>query len=354
LKKLTILAALLTSLASYAVGVNGTSANLTVQNANSNTGACTALSCAQMALQSSSGTIYNPGWSVQNTVSVNISGTFSATVTFQASYDEGATWNNFPCAPALTTATNLAPLAVSSATAAGNWVCDAGGATTFRAVASTLSSGTVAVILEGYNAVGGQTINALPLLSDSQQRIVSGASSGVSYNYTTLVPVPGSAGSLAAVEADGTNRLYLRRLTVCLDGGGIQGTAGPRKLVVFPTTAASSGGATTQIPVKIDAANAAYGGLSRFNSSGVITTTPAIGSVAEAQALDEFSLFLSTASTALNPNMCADRKYDGTSGLQPIAVPKAVANGIAVGDLSGGAGNGGNYVITMQFSTEPK
>lgn len=350
MKKFLALLTALTASAALAVGVNASSTALTVQNAAGNSGACTANSCATAVLQSAAGTIFSPSWSVQNTVSINVAGTFSATLTFQSSFDEGATWNNQPCLPAITSATNLTPLPVTSTTGTGNWQCDVGGSTTFRVVASTYSSGTATVILESYAAIGNETVGALPILTDSQQRPVMGASSGVSYNMSNAEAVGSSAKALAAVEADGTNRLYLRQLTICLDPTALQTTAGPRTIVVYPTTAASASGSTAT-PIALDAASAAFGGIAR---TGALTTTPAIGSVTTATALDAFSIFMPAAATALVPGLCVDRVYDGTRGLQPLAVAKGVANGFAVGDLTGGSGAAGNYTISMKFSAEPK
>lgn len=361
---LSLVAALLAAVAQASVSVNGTTASLSVQNAAGNSGACTALSCAQSVLTVSSGTVFTPTWAVQNTIAVNVAGTWTGTLTFQASYDDQATWNSFPCLPAQTAATNLTPQPVTTATANGNWVCDVGGATGFRTVMSTLGSGTAVVIQEAMLAVGSESVSQIPLVTDSQQRIVQGMSQGASYNGTALVTVPTSATSLFQIGGpDGglasQQRGYLRELDVCLDPSALQTTAGPRKLILFATTATQSGG-TFAATNALDPVNP----TSNVNIYTGPTTTPAVGSVAEAQALDEFEIFVPTAaSTNANPE-CIVRQYDGTRGLQPIAfggcngaacgLASFADAGVALADKTGGAGGTGNYIITAKWSVESK
>lgn len=271
MKKLLLTCALLASAVAGAVGPNGVSAAVSVQNAAGNTGACTASSCAQMALQVTTGTIFTPVWSVQNTVSVNLSGTWSGTVTFQQSLDEGATWNNVQCLPINTGTSQLVPSAVTSATANGNWQCDTGGVTTFRAVASSLVSGTVNVILEGYLAVGNETIGAMPPVVPGPSATV--AALPVSRQVSSAVQFKGTQGTLYSVHAQNNVAAAACLQIWCAADAGQQANG------VFPDLAlgmASNGVSDTTFPVgacgggsgiTIAAANTCDGGTNAANQN---------------------------------------------------------------------------------------
>jgi hypothetical protein len=366
MKFLAVVATLVASVA-LGVGPNGIQSSLTVQNAAGNSGSCTSLSCSQMSLQvPMNGAFFAGPDAKQNTASIQVSGTWSGTISFQYSQDEQQTWLTLPCNPVNTATTNLTPLANTSTTVNGNWVCDIGGMTGIRAVMSTYSSGTAVVNLEQYVSIGYDSISSMPLVTDTQQRIVQGASSGATYNFTAAVTVPTAAADLIQIVApdaglSSQQRAYLRELDVCLDPAAVQTTAGPRKLILYATTATETSGTYLTASINaLDPASAAYTGGSYKGA----TTTPAIGSVTEANALDEFTIFMPAAATALNPNQCVYRKYDGTQGQQPIAfggcngaacVLSSYADaGVALGDLTGGSGGTGNYIITTKISAEPK
>ena len=138
---------LLLAAPAFALGPNSTSASLTVQNANGNTGACTVLSCVLLPVhQGASGTIFTGSDARYGTASLQITGTWVGTITFQYSQDEGATWNNYGVYPLV--GGSIFATSVTSTTANGNWVVPVQGITTFRAVMSTFTSGTAAVAME--------------------------------------------------------------------------------------------------------------------------------------------------------------------------------------------------------------
>jgi hypothetical protein len=134
--------------------------------------------------------------------SVDLRGTFTATVSFEVSADEG-TYVAVSCF------TPAAPrTAVTSATAAGLWSCPVGGMRTFRARVSSYTSGSVVVTLSA-SAGGMSTIaaNDTDVPGDwtvGDQLIVSGAGphaiGGVTYAAAqlavrgTFTPAPGDDG----------------------------------------------------------------------------------------------------------------------------------------------------------------
>lgn len=277
MKKLLLTCALLAGTVAGAVGPSGVSASVSVQNAAGNSGACTASSCAQIALQVSSGTVFTPVWSVQNTVSVNVAGTWSGTLTFQQSLDEGATWNNLACLPINTGTSQLVPSSVTSTTANGNWQCDTGGITTFRAVASTLNSGTATVILEAYAATGNDTIGSMPPVVPGPSATV--AALPVSRQVAAAVQFKGTQGTLYSVHAQNTTASAACLQIWCAADAGQQANG------VFPDLAlgmASNGVSDTTFPVgacgggggiTIAAANTCDGGT---NAANQVSTNVAI------------------------------------------------------------------------------
>jgi hypothetical protein len=346
MKKFLALVALLASAGAFALGVNSNSGSLTVQNAAGTTGACTANSCVVSDISfSAPGTIFSPVWAVYDTVTVQVLGTWSGTISFQCSQDEGATWFACPVSPypgSVLKATAI-PLAVTTTTANGNWIFDAGGSTTFRAVMSTFTSGSASVTLEKQQAEQYVGVNAAPPSQNSQN---------VSYAALNAETVPTAAAALQAVEADGTNRLYLRHLKVCLSPTAVQTTAGLRTLVLYKTTAASASGSTFS-PIAMDSADGAFAGVAR---TGALTTTPAIGSVTVPLSIAHGIVGIGAAvGTNLVTNTCWEQYFGDQQGqMKPPTVAKAIANGLAIGDLTGGAGGTGAYNIEMDVTAEPQ
>lgn len=189
----------------------------------------------------------------------------------------------------------------------------------------------------------------LPFFADQGQRLISGNSNRAGYHTLLTATVPTAAASLVAIEADSSNKLRLRYIKVCLGVGALQTTAGERQLVLFRTTAASSGG-STQTPTIYDPADSAFGGVARYNSSAV-TTTPAIGSVTVANDLGWTGTFAFTTAATTTTPQCSEKYFD-TGQQKPITVAAGVANGLAIGDLTGGAGGAGVYNVDLGWSVE--
>ena len=217
MKKLIFGCAMLALVAgsSLAIGPNGTSTSLTAQNANGNTGACTTASCAVAILQvPQSGSFFAGSDAKQGTVGIQVSGTWSGTITFQYSQDEGATWNNLLVFPLL----NGQPFLTSgttTTTANGNWVASVPGITSVRSVMSTYSSGTAVVVQEQYLAsmnfpvhagntmtfsgnVGTGTAQALWGVKNTQGVIwsIDAQNIGVNDNYLQIFCTPDSGVNL--------------------------------------------------------------------------------------------------------------------------------------------------------------
>ena len=329
------------SVPAWAIGPNGVSGTITAANANLSSGTPTASSYIGVPLYSGplGNTLFGGAAPVLGIVNIQVTGTFTATLRFQASMDEGSTWITLPVYP-VTTAVGMTATPVTTATAAGKWTALAGNYTNVRVTASAYTSGTATVVLE--TAAPG----FLPLLplADASNRLLTGNSDRPTYGVTTTVTVPTSAQSLAAVEASATTRVRLQEIKICLTSG-LQTTAGERHLVLFHTTAASSGGSALT-PILYDKADSAFGGTAR---SGSITTTPAVGSVTVANAIWSEVIFMPAAATTAVP--CVVRNFTGGQGKAPVVVA-GVANGLALADLTGGAGGTGNYAIDLRFTEE--
>lgn len=206
---------------------------------------------------------------------------------------------------------------------------------------NTLSGGTITVTYTGSVLATAR--------SDLDGRGLSGNSDRASY-WTSLSPtIPTSAGSLVAVEADGTNKIRLRYIKVCVGVGALQTTAGQRQLLLFRTTAASSGGATV-VPGVMDTsgvvADAAFAGVLR---AGAITTTPASAALANAVGWSG-TFALTTAATSATPQ-CSEKYFD-TGQIKTPSDPVAVANGFGIADITGGAGGAGVYNIDLGWTVE--
>jgi len=201
---------------------------------------------------------------------------------------------------------------------------------------ASLSGGTITVSYTGSVLASTR--------ADPDGRGITGNSDRPGYHLNVSPTIPTAAGSLAAVEADGTNKLRLRYIKICLGVGALQTTATERELLLFKTTAASSGGSTAT-PVLYDPVDIAYAGIAR---SGALTTTPAAPTVANAIWSATFAF--TTASTSTTPQ-CAEKYFD-TGQMKGPTVNSAVANGFAIYDLSGGAGGAGVYNIDLAWTTE--
>lgn len=98
---------------------------------------------------------------------VDLRGTFSATVTFQASID-GTNWFNIPVLPA-GSAANVAT--VTTATVAGAWMGNGNGCVQVRVIATAYTSGSVTVVIRAMQAAG--MVYNLPSAQTTQ--VISGS-----------------------------------------------------------------------------------------------------------------------------------------------------------------------------------
>lgn len=334
------LAVALMTLASpaLAIGPNGTSGTITAANANLASGTPTASSYVGVALYAGglANTIFGGSVPQYGVLGVSVTGTFSATLRFQGSTDEGTNW--FTVDAYAIPVTGVA--AVGTTTTTGRWAVLGAGLTNLRVTASSYTSGTATVVIEGTSPGLAPLIN----LSDASKRLISGNSDRPTYGVTTTVTVPTSAQSLVAVEASASTKVRLQELKICLTTG-LQTTAGERHLVLFHTTAASSGGSAVT-PILYDKGDSAFGGAAR---SGSITTTPAVGSVTVANAIWSEVIFMPAAATTAVP--CVTRNF-ALGQNKPPTIAAGVANGFAIADLTGGAGGTGNYAIDLRFTEE--
>lgn len=186
------------------------------------------------------------------------------------------------------------------------------------------------------------------LLTDGSGRGVVGNVDRATYNYSTFETVPTAAQAIGALEADGTNKVRLRYIKICTSVGALQTTAGNRQLVLYATTAASASGSASAVPNPVDPADAAFAGVAR---TGALTTTPAVGSVAAAQAIWETNIFMPAAATTAGT--CVEKAWGTSEGIKPPTTGIAITSGLALADLTGGTGGTGSYTISMTFTNEP-
>lgn len=339
---LMVVLALASAAPALAIGPNGVSSTIAALNANLSSGTPTASSYVGVTLFNGplGNTIFGGATPVLGLVNIQVTGTFTATLRFQGSMDEGTTWITLPVYP-VTTAIGVTATPVTTATAAGKWVALAGPFTNVRVTCSAYTSGTATVVLE----TGASGFQPLMWLADGSNRLIIGNSDRPTYGVTTTGTVPAAAQSLIAIEASASTRVRLRSLKVCLTTG-LQTTAGERHLVLFHTTAASSGGSVLT-PILYDKTNdSAFGGVARV---GAITTTPAVGSVTTANALWSEVIFMPAAATTAVT--CARRDFDEGKSRSP-SVAVGTANGLALADLTGGSGGTGSYTYDLVFTEE--
>ena len=98
------------------------------------------------------------GFSIVNagSVSVSVSGTFSATLQFEGSTDHGQTWKAF----GMNDLSGASSTAASSATAAGWWQANAGTLTDVRVRCSTYGSGTPVVTVTASPVIARRSLRS--------------------------------------------------------------------------------------------------------------------------------------------------------------------------------------------------
>ena len=272
-RKLSAVAALITAIivpsVALALGANSTSGDITVLNANVSSGTATSGSTvATIISYPNTATIYK-NTSQWNTVGVQVTGTFTATLTFQSSADEGATWVSHTVATAPVIA--AAGTQVTTATSTGNWVANVSGFTNFRVTCTAYTSGTASVTLTkaaGHQLVG---ISTMPSTAVTNAAI---AATGATAATSAML----SAGQTTTAAPTYTNG-HMNALS--LDTGGamrVTGLANGATGATVPTGAILGGGSvTTAAPTytngQMSALNLATNGSVRMDISSTGGTT---------------------------------------------------------------------------------
>lgn len=269
--------------------------------------------------------INNYGWAA-HTFQIITTGSPTYSVTVSGCYDSACA--TAPVVLAATGSVATTPLNLA-----------AGGIYPFIQVnVATLSTGSITV---------QQISTSDQAYGDANGRDIIGNSNRVSYSTSFTVTVPTSAGALATIEADGTNKLRLRYMKVCLTTG-IQTAGGERQLILYRTTVASSGGSSVTPTILDSSADPAFGGVLR---TGGITTTPTGGSVTVANSLWSGVIFMPGAVTTAVP--CIEKHFDLGQLKAPTTAAATTASGLAIADLTGGSGGTGNYAIDLEWTAEP-
>lgn len=185
MKKILLLACLLISSMAAAQNVAPSYGTITAS----------ASSCTQ---QSSAGCVFLPLGPGVGTAVVTLSGTFSATASFEISGDNGGTWT------AVTGIPQVPGAAVSSSTGTGVWLFPAAGETILRVRCSAYVSGTIGVYM---NAGQGKFAVPLKVSSDGTLAVSATAANNASVSATGAA-VPASATMIGGT--DGTNLLAAR------------------------------------------------------------------------------------------------------------------------------------------------
>lgn len=146
----------------------------------------------------------------KNTAAVAIvaSGTFSATLQFEESSDGGTSIVSLPCSPQPSGAN------VTSATAAGTWICPTSGMTNVQVRASSYSSGTPIVTINSTSATPGNANQSISIVNSGdpcQDVNIAKSSAKITVTNTTAQEV---------VTASASKVIY-----VCGFSATIQGSA---------------------------------------------------------------------------------------------------------------------------------
>lgn len=158
LSRVAVILALMGALtASAAESISG---NITAVNANPSSG--TATSGSTVALDLAGGSMYDPVLYQYNSMSIQVTGTFTATLTFQSSFD-GSTWVSHTVTTAPVTAS--IGTQVTTATAAGKWYANVSGLRKFRVTCTSYTSGTAAVVLTTGSGAQLVAIQSMPPLA---------------------------------------------------------------------------------------------------------------------------------------------------------------------------------------------
>lgn len=198
-----ILSMLLPAAPAFALSY-GTSTAITAGDATGTTGTCTAGSCVNLSLECSpNSTIFTGCGAKLGTVAFQLGGTaFTATVAFQASVDEGATWFSVYGYPV---PFNGAATAVTSVSGTGNWTVSNEGYTNVRADCVTFTASSAFTIIaqsfEGRSVVAISGGNPLFTSIDTSSATVGGTAITAGAITGTAVTIKASASQLYSIDA---------------------------------------------------------------------------------------------------------------------------------------------------------
>lgn len=239
--------------------------NITAQGSACTTaGACVSLHMVSPAVQS---------------VGVQLTGTFSATLQFEGSQDNGANWFAVAISPMPNGAT------VSSATATGNWALSTAGLTDVRVRCSTYSSGTVVanlqptlapLVLPDLNSITSDTFSAA-MADPCENPNVAKSSAVIAFS---------SATTSALVALSSGKVIYVCAFTISM-------TSGTTPTLLFKT------GTQTTNPCDTGTVNLT-GTMALPTSSGTFITVGAGHSMFQTPA--SFQLCITTAGTSPTGN----------------------------------------------------
>lgn len=188
--------------ASAAESISG---SITAANANPSSG--TATSGSTVALDLAGGSMYDPVLYQYNSMAIQVTGTFTATLTFQSSFD-GSTWVSHTVTTAPVTAS--IGTQVTTATAAGKWYANVSGIRKFRVTCTSYTSGTATVVLtagSGAQLVAIQSMPPLPAGSSALGTVTSVGSAAdgaaVSGNPVLIAGQDGTNAQSLSVDSTG-------------------------------------------------------------------------------------------------------------------------------------------------------
>jgi hypothetical protein len=257
LRYVLLAAALALDTGADAISSNGSTGDITALNANLSSGTATAASTVAISLGTSQyATVYSSQDAAYGAVGIQVTGTFTGTLRFQSSQDEGVTWVTHTVVVAPTTASS--PTQVTTATSTGNWVANVAGFTNFRVTCTAYTSGTATVTLEKFrasNLVGISTIPSITATNASVQTV--GADTGTSETLasggvTTSAPTytNGKSNPLSLTTAGGLRVDVASLAAYAADGASIAGVPVPIGLKAVAEAAQ---------PTAVTAGQAAYG-----------------------------------------------------------------------------------------------
>lgn len=205
----------------------------------------------------------------RGSVGVQITGTWVATVQFEATID-GTNWFSVPAFPPTT------GVSVTSTSANGQWIIPSAGYEQVRARVSAFTSGTVVIDLEASQNTQGITIvNAAGLATSAKQDTIIGHVDGIEALLTTI---DADTNSLAVVG--GGTEATAQRVTIASDSTGVLSVDdNGGSLTVDNSTLAVVGGGVESGTLRVTIANDSTGLVSVDDNGGTLSVDDGAGSL---------------------------------------------------------------------------